>query len=675
MEAIVRAQHMLHRVACWVTVVAVAASAWLFGSTESWAWLTLGMAVFAAVVLWLVSWIIVRPPSFRLPAVTLLLTILLLGVLAQTVPLPFDWVRLLNPMSADVVEAYHRILGGTVVDGFPTVSPAIPATTTLSVAPGATMRAAFLFAVYIGVFLVTANCLHTWHSIRRMAAFLAASGFVLAVVSVAHRYSGSDEMLWVHVPRYGGNFFGSFTNRNHFAFNMLLVLGLTIGLFLASLRHHHDHASEKWRTWISGMSTRQSSRVALLAFACVIVGASIVVSLSRGGIVCMLAGTATAAVLGAFSRFFSRGRTWGLMAVACLIACVVTWLGWGPIADRFMETADLVRQPKAVDRILATFDTLQVMGAFPLFGCGMGTFHFAFPMFARGELQYGRWMHAHNDWAQLLAEGGVVGGFLVLLAIWFFLRDAGRRYSLGQVHVQGFALGCVVALAGAAYHSMLDYSLHRPANAMLVAAVAGLAVAALHTPESLPEILRDMRVASGGEPLPSGWNRSLLPARAMTCTLVAGLIVVIFSEWTCLRNGFALKRFEYAERLAPRLNDTTLLARTVEAGRLEAESLRCCAPMQPGITREIGETLFGWAIDKRLSLEWRYRTARDSLELAAAALAAAPSDTAAWLFLGQSLALNGHWDLAEICRQRAQYLKRESAVELFPSKPTGHGTR
>jgi O-antigen ligase len=103
----------------------------------------------------------------------------------------------------------------------------------------------------------------------------------------------------------------------------------------------------------------------------------------------------------------------------------------------------------------------------PILGWGLGTFETVYPQFRSfyTDLLVDK---AHNDYLQLLAETGVVGFAIV---IWFLV--AGFRTALPKIrqwpsNVNGaVALVAVVGISGILVHSLVDFNLEIPANALL----------------------------------------------------------------------------------------------------------------------------------------------------------------------------------------------------------------
>jgi len=86
------------------------------------------------------------------------------------------------------------------------------------------------------------------------------------------------------------------------------------------------------------------------------------------------------------------------------------------------------------------------------------------------------WRHAHSDWFELLATTGLVGLGLVVAGCFFLVRRLWRQEE-GAVRSEDHAgaVGALGAVAMAAFHSMLDFSLTMPADAFVLAVLLGCA--------------------------------------------------------------------------------------------------------------------------------------------------------------------------------------------------------
>jgi putative inorganic carbon (HCO3(-)) transporter len=122
-------------------------------------------------------------------------------------------------------------------------------------------------------------------------------------------------------------------------------------------------------------------------------------------------------------------------------------------------------------------EAIPLIRAYPLFGCGLGGYETAFSRFKiSGVLVTDDFVH--NDYLQLLAELGLLG-FVIGAALAFsVVRMASRSaVNTSDPEARYFAVACAGALSTIALHSLADFNLYIPANAMLLAWIAGMAVA------------------------------------------------------------------------------------------------------------------------------------------------------------------------------------------------------
>ena len=109
-------------------------------------------------------------------------------------------------------------------------------------------------------------------------------------------------------------------------------------------------------------------------------------------------------------------------------------------------------------------------------GAGPAHYDYRFRQY-RAEHVQARPDRAHNDYLNLLADWGTVGGIIVLSGITVFAagllqtrRHAGRsenNFSGGMSNRLAFFIGSSAGLLALAAHSFVDFNLHIPANAIL----------------------------------------------------------------------------------------------------------------------------------------------------------------------------------------------------------------
>jgi hypothetical protein len=464
--------------------------------------------------------------------------------------------------------------------------------------------------------------------------------------------------------------FGPFANRNHFATHAVMLFGLGAGLFMASATIPAMRGAG-WRERIMFLSTRGASRLAMQAMVVVVTAATIFLSMSRGAIVSLMLAVGVAFAIWALSGNARRVPQYAFVAAGILVLALVVWLGWRPVVERLSTLAVVARDPLTDWRAMAASDTLVLLGLSPIMGCGFGSFQYVFPTVARPELHFGRWMHTHNDWIEWLAEGGVVGGLLVCLAVWLFLREVWRRLPDLPADRQRFVQGCLVGMAAVAIHSVVDFGLRKPANGLLFAVLAGLVVAALRRPSANPArpgvVLPEQIAAPVEEPAVPGCRTRL---RLAAFVALVGVVVAWSGGLTCFQNALAFERFERLERVYRKSDEPAMLEAIVASARADAKMCTGLGRQSPELLIEVVAAHFRWASDKRLSPMTRRLLENDALSMASIPVRAAPTDFSAWLWLARGSAMVGQWTAVDRCMERAAELRpRGRPPRLIPSAP------
>lgn len=286
---------------------------------------------------------------------------------------------------------------------------------------------------------------------------------------------------------------GTYVNRNHFAglLAMLLPFALALaGYYLAAIRETRAGRGACLRSLLASARTQQP---VFWLFAAVILFVAVVFSQSRMGILAALAGAATFLMLAT-----TRGREQlqfvlvpGFLLVAALLAL---WIGPEPVIARF-EALELEYAASGQGRLAIWKDTAQLIRQSPWLGTGLGTFPQAYGRVQRAYLD--KFVnHAHNDYLELATETGLVGAGLIFgTAFYLFLGAIRASRERGDLWQRALALGCAGSLVALLTHSLADFNLQLPANALVFSVVLGLTYTVTRSP--LPTA--DRRSVSGRE--------------------------------------------------------------------------------------------------------------------------------------------------------------------------------
>ena len=267
---------------------------------------------------------------------------------------------------------------------------------------------------------------------RRLLDGLAIFAFAISVVSILQYFSKPDLLLWFYYDGFG-NSFGPFASRDRYAAFAELVIPLAL---LWALKQE------------TGRKTLFYTGIAATIFAAAIAGAS-----RAGGILCV-AEVIVFLVAGRNQRSLDQGRlriTAGKFALFASIFTVV--VGYSALLQRFHDP-----DPYAGRREMLRASVTMVQER-PWFGFGLGNFENAYPKYA--VLDVNKIVnHAHNDWAEWAAEGGVPFFVIVLsVAVWAVPRALRSLWGIGIVTVF--------------VHSLVDFPLQAPALEFWVFAFLG----------------------------------------------------------------------------------------------------------------------------------------------------------------------------------------------------------
>lgn len=190
----------------------------------------------------------------------------------------------------------------------------------------------------------------------------------------------------------------------------------------------------------------------------------------------------------------------------------------------------------------------------PIFGTGAGTHIYYGRLFRRPEIQSDP-IHAHSDYLELLAEYGIIGAAGMAAFLFVHLRHGLRRFSHtidaefedlapyqpARSDPLALIIGAISAVAAYLVHSVVDFNLHIPGNALTFAFIFG--------------ILASPRAGPQGDAAAAKWS---LPVRIALPALGLWMALTGLPKWPgeywCERARVALRdrKFDLSIELARR---------------------------------------------------------------------------------------------------------------------------
>ena len=443
-----------------VIVITIALGTLAFGAVYPWAFLPL----FAVTALIGVAGLRHGSLSRELRPLALAVLVLFGAVAVQLLPMSQSTLNTLSPHAGPLVDSLTFTGGGS--DWRP-----------LSINPAATRIALIAFAA-LSLYLLGLPALLGGRRLRALPRDLAIFAVPLALFGIYARQHNNGLIYWFWWPRDGGGAgqFGPFVNRNHFAGWMLMAVCLFVGLLFGQVeRAVPEHARHRQR-WLGWLSSAEANTILLTGLAVLVAVIALVWTMSRSALLGFGVGTATFGWLVLRRRRLSWRRRAGVLGIlgAVLLAGAIR-RGLNQLVAWFQDNRDLL------GRLDAWRDGWDLVRDFPLFGTGLNTYPTAMLFYQKHNLEL-YVAQAHNDYLQLLAEGGLVVTIAAAIAIVFLARAILRNLRTARSESRGYWIraGAAVGLLAIAVQEIFEFSLQIPANAVLCCTLAGIALSRVH---------------------------------------------------------------------------------------------------------------------------------------------------------------------------------------------------
>ncbi len=246
----------------------------------------------------------------------------------------------------------------------------------------------------------------------------------------------------------------TYVNANNFAGYLEMIIPILIGLIVTGYMN----------TKIFPMTILTM----LLLFA-------LIFTYSRGGWI--------ASASGLFFLFFilimnQTAKRKKILFFLCLSIFVVSFfiLLDSSLTDRFLTLSQQSYLPSFSGRLIVWKGVTKMIGEYPLLGIGPGTFETFFTQYQPPGI-HGRYNEAHNDYLQFTSEIGIL-----LIPIFFWMTVALFRKGFDKIKnssrlVRGTTAGAMSGIVSILVHSIVDFNLQIPANAVLFTILVAIVAA------------------------------------------------------------------------------------------------------------------------------------------------------------------------------------------------------
>jgi O-antigen ligase len=431
-----------------------------FGSIELWAFSIMELGILLIIVLWAIQNMVHTTsthlrinPSTHLPinALAVFLSIFLLLVLFQLLPLPSGLLKIVSPKTFELRNSLS-IFDSNLLN--------LNSKLQISLFPFATQVEFFKWLTLISLFffLIRWRLLDDkYHVVPQFIIAIMLIGLAESLYGMFEFFSGHRQILNLEGEDLVPSVTGTFINRNYFAGYLLMIIPLSVG-FLFSREATRINRFRGWRERLVSLD----GKMLLIGFAVIVMILGLLFSASRMGIVSLLL---SFTLLSLLFRNPSKEHKFSRTSILILGLALLwaAWIGLDFVISRFLTSSEDFK-----GRWVFWVNTFQIIKDFPIFGSGLGTFTWVFPMYRSFHL-IGVATHAENDYLQLASEVGMIGiGLLLILFLFFFYKSISGIRSLSHRESGRYiGIGSLVGILALMFHSIVERNIQVPSNAFL----------------------------------------------------------------------------------------------------------------------------------------------------------------------------------------------------------------
>lgn len=334
----------------------------------------------------------------------------------------------------------------------------------------ATLDAAVKLFVCLLFFWLFATFVNTPERRKQATTVIVLLSVVIALIGIGQTYG---KVIW---PR---GAFGPFINRNHFAGFLEMAAGLVGARILSQ--------------------TLKRERLVLYLCFLIVICSGLVLSASRGGYLSLVGVILFLAVMSLATRrdTAATGRATQLRLVATLALLLAMSAGAmlltssDELFQRFGQAKAGIDTSDLPDERFSRTDlwqaTSKMIKDHPILGVGFGAFQYAFSRYDQSSGLL-RVEQAHNDYLQLIADTGVLGGVVMLAFILLLFARGVAALQTPDLVQRAISLGALAGCFGIAVHSFVEFNLQVTTNAQLFLALAALATTRVRVEEAQPSV-------------------------------------------------------------------------------------------------------------------------------------------------------------------------------------------
>ncbi len=309
---------------------------------------------------------------------------------------------------------------------------------------------------YIVIFYLVIHTIRTRSQLRQLVYVIIGVAVFLSVFGLFKKFGINPFPWWDYGDlKYSPDWLSAtYGNHNHMAGYLEMVIPIALALLLTGLR---------------------GGTLFLFIYLSLLMLTALVLTLSRGGWIGCLAGLSFMVIALLTSPRFERKRLLGAIAGGAFVLALVV-LASTPVVERIRTLMEKDQTANLGSRQIAWEGVLKVIPDRPFLGTGPGTFATVFTQYQPAGLNV-YFNMAHNDYLHFVSEVGLP---LIAIIIWMIIalyRKGFKKLKNPSRLARWMTLGAMSGLTAILVHSITDFNLHIPANAIFFVVLAAIVVA------------------------------------------------------------------------------------------------------------------------------------------------------------------------------------------------------
>ena len=306
---------------------------------------------------------------------------------------------------------------------------------------------------YLVIYYLVIHTTRTRVQFRQLVYLIIGVGTFLAIFGLVKNFL-ANPFPWWDYPEIYKNVYrvtATFGNANNFAGYMEMVIPLLLGMLLTGLR-----------------------RPKIIIMGCLgfLFITALIFSFSRGGWIAAFFGLAFMVIALLTSRHFNRKKLVAGIICGFLAASLFVLVNTG-VVKRIITLKQKQDITNFRGRATAWSGIVDMIQDYPLLGIGPGTFAVVFTQYQPPGLSL-RYFRAHNDYLQVISEAGLP---MIAIIVWMIIalyRKGFRKLKNSSRLVRGITVGAMSGIAAMLFHSIGDFNLQIPADALLFTVLVAL---------------------------------------------------------------------------------------------------------------------------------------------------------------------------------------------------------